>query len=78
MMNHLSPWDRRNNATPRDTFQDTLNAAFRKNFEALKGDIEAICYRANVNVKPDIEAYGIFCDGVDSAFDIDWRMSGDE
>ena len=62
-------------ASPRDMFQDDLNAAFRRNFEALKGDIEAICYRANVDVKPDIEAYALFCDGIDNAFDIDWRGS---
>lgn len=74
-MNHLSPWDRRNIATPRDTFQDNLNATYRKNFDALRADIEAICYRANVDVKPDIEAYALFCDGVDNAFDIDWRMA---
>lgn len=77
-MNHLSHWDRRNIATPRDLFQDNLNAAFRKSFETLKADIEAICYEANVDVKPDIEAYAIFCDGVDSAFDIDFRMARDE
>lgn len=74
-MNHLSPWDRRNSATPKDTFHDDLNAVYRKHFEALKGDIEGICYRANVDVKPDIEAFGIFCDGIDSAFDIDFRMN---
>lgn len=74
-MNHIAPWSRSNIAGPRDTFQDELNAAFRKSFEALKGDIEGICYRANVDVKPDIEAYAIFCDGVDSAFDIDWRQA---
>ncbi len=74
-MNHIAPWDRRNNATPRDTFQDDVNAAMRKAFEAFKGDIEAICYRANVDVKPDIEAFEIFRDGCDSAFEIDWRMT---
>ena len=77
-MNHIAPWDRRNNAAPRDKFQDDLNAAFRRSFDALKGDIEAICYRANVDVKPDIEAYAIFCAGVDSAFDIDWRMNRED
>jgi hypothetical protein len=77
-MNHISPWESRNIAGPRDKFQDDLNAAFRRSFEALKGDIEGICYRANVDMKPDIEAYAIFCDGIDSAFDIDWRMTRDE
>lgn len=74
-MNHLSPWDRRNSATPKDTFHDDLNAVYRKHFEALKGDIEGICYRANVDVKMDVDGYAIFCDGIDSAFDIDWRMA---
>lgn len=77
-MNHLSPWERRNSAGPRDTFQDDLNAAFRKSFDALKSEIEMICYRANVDMKPDIEAFEIFKDGCDSAFDIDWRMTRDE
>mgnify|MGYP001579317209 CR=1 FL=1 len=77
-MNHLSPWDRRNIAGPRDTMQDRVNAAYRKSFEALKADLEAICYDANVDVKPDIEAYAIFCDAADSAFDIDWRMTRED
>ena len=77
-MIHLSPWDRRDSAGPRDTFRDDLNAAYRKHFEALKGDLEDICYRANVDVKTDIDGYAIFCDAIDSAFDIDWRMSRDE
>ena len=65
-------------ASPRETFHDDLNAACRKHFEALKRDYEAICADAGVDIKPDIDAYAIFCDGVDSAFDIDWRMSRDE
>ncbi len=77
-MNHLSPWDRRNSATPKDTFHDDLNAAYRKHFEALKGDIEGICYGANVDVKQDVEGFAIFCDAIDSAFDIDFRMNRDE
>lgn len=74
-MNHIAPWDRRNIAGPKDTFQDDLNAAFRKNFEALKADIEVICYRANVDMKPDLEAFEYFKDGCDNAFQIDWRMT---
>ncbi len=77
-MNHISPWESRNIAGPRDTFQDDLNAAFRKSFEALKADLEAICYRANIDVKADLEAFEIYKDGCDSAFDIDWRMTRDE
>ena len=58
--------------------QDRVNAAYRKNFEALKADLEAICYDANVDMKTDIEGFEYFTDGCDNAFLIDWRMSRDE
>jgi len=77
-MNHISPWDRRNIAGPKDTFQDDLNAAFRRSFDALKADIEVICNRAGVDMKPDLEAFEYFKDGCDNAFQIDWRMARDE
>ena len=77
-MNHIAPWDRRNSAGPRDTFQDDINAAYRRHFEALKADLESICCRANVDVKPDIEAYEIYRSCIDDIFEIDWRMARDE
>jgi hypothetical protein len=76
-MNHISPRESRNIAGPRDKFQDDLNAAFRRSFDALKADIENICYAANVDMKPDLEAFEIFKDGCDSAFQIDFRMNRD-
>lgn len=77
-MNHISPWESRNIAGPRDTFQDDLNAAFRRSFDLLKGELQDICYRANVDMKPDLEAFEFFKDGCDNAFCIDWRMTRDE
>ncbi len=74
-MNHIAPWDSRNIAGPKDTFQDDLNAAFRRSFEALKADINGICNRAGVDVKIDCEAFEYFTDGCDNAFTIDWRMT---
>lgn len=73
-MNQIAPWDRRNNAGPRDTFQDDLNAAYRKNFEKLKADIEGICSRSGVDVQPDVEAFELFKEACDEAFEIDWGM----
>ena len=77
-MNHISPWSRSNIAGSKDTFQDDVNAAYRRSFEALKADLEIICCRANVDMKTDIEGFEYFKDGCDSAFDIDWRMNRDE
>jgi len=74
-MNHISPYESRNIAGPRDTFQDDLNAAFRKSFEALKNEIDGICNRAGVDMKIDTEAFEYFKDGCDNAFQIDWRMT---
>lgn len=73
-MNHISPWSSRNIAGPRDLFQDDLNAAFRRSFEALKADLDLICYAANVDMKADLEAFEYFKDGCDNAFTIDFRM----
>jgi len=77
-MNHLSPWSRTNIAGPKNSFQDDLNAAYRRSFEALKADVENICYAANVDMKPDLEAFEYFKDGCDNAFIIDWRTARDE
>jgi hypothetical protein len=76
-MSQIAPWDSRNNAGPRDTLQDDLNAAYRKHFEALKATIEGICYCAGVDVKPDIEAFEFFKEGCDNAFEIDWEMASE-
>jgi len=70
-MNNLAPWDRRNIAGPRDTLQADLLAAYRRHFEALKAETQQICYRADVNMKIDIEAFEYFTDGCDNAFQID-------
>lgn len=77
-MNHLAPWDRRNIAGPKDLFQDRVNAAFRKSYEALKADLEGICYDADVDMKPDMEGFEFFKDGCDNAFTIDWRQARDD
>ena len=77
-MTHISPWSSSNIAGPRDTFQDDLNAAFRRSFDALKADIDLICYAANVDMKPDLEAFEYFKDGCDNAFQIEWGMARDE
>lgn len=77
-MNHIAPWDRRNIAGPRDMLQDRINAAFRKSFDALKADLEVICYDANVDMKTDIEGFEYFKDGCDNAFEINTRMNSHE
>ena len=77
-MSHIAPWDRLNNPGPKDTLQDDLNAAYRKNFATLKADIEAICSRAGIDVQTEPEAFEFFKETCDEAFEIDWQMAGND
>ena len=72
MRHHLSPWDARNVATPRDTFENDLLALYRRQFEALKAATEKLCTSADIDVKVDSESFDYFRDCCDGLFDIDW------
>ena len=67
-----APWSRLNVASPRDTLKPDVTFACRKHFEALKAELESICYAADVDLKADPEAFEFFTDGCDNAFTIDW------
>ena len=72
MRHHLSPWDARNVATPRETFEADLLAMYRRHFEALRSEVVGLCYIADIDVKVDGEAFDYFRDCCDGLFDIDW------
>jgi hypothetical protein len=69
----MTPWDRRNVATPRDTLQPDLLAGYRYIFDLLRVEVAKICNRADVDMSVHREAFELFTDACDSIFDIDFR-----
>mgnify|MGYP003393404556 CR=1 FL=1 len=67
----FAPWDSRNVATPRDTFRADLLILQRRSFDALKAATEKLADEAGRNMRTHPDAFELFIDAHDSAFDID-------
>ena len=69
----FAPWDRRNVATPCDTFKADLLILQRRSFDALEAATKRLADAAGRDMRTHPDAFDLFLDAHDSAFEIDRR-----